>query len=62
MGIEVPYTEEEINEASKKIINIQKVKNGYVRPIIWRGSEMMVISTQKYDTRCDRDLGMGLLL
>ena len=24
------YTEEEINEASKKIINIQKVKNGYV--------------------------------
>ena len=47
MGIEVPYTEEEINEASKKIINIQKVKNGYVRPIIWRGSEMMAISAQK---------------
>ena len=47
MGIEVPYTEEEINEASKKIINIQKVKNGYVRPIIWRGSEMMAISAQQ---------------
>ena len=47
MGIKVPYTEEEINDASKKIINIQKVQNGYVRPIIWRGSEMMAISAQK---------------
>jgi len=47
MGIKIPYTEEEINEASKKIINIQKVQNGYVRPIIWRGSEMMAISAQK---------------
>ena len=47
MGIKVPYTEEQINEACKKIINIQKVQNGYVRPIIWRGSEMMAISAQK---------------
>ena len=47
MGIKVPYTEKEINEACKKIINIQKVQNGYVRPIIWRGSEMMAISAQK---------------
>ena len=47
MGILVPYTEEEINEACKKIVNVQKVKNGYVRPLIWRGSEMMAISAQK---------------
>ena len=47
MGIEVPYTQEEINNACKKIINIQKVMNGYVRPVIWRGSEMMAISAQK---------------
>ena len=47
MGIKVPYTQLEINEACKKIVNIQKVKNGYVRPIIWRGSEMMAISAQK---------------
>ena len=47
MGIEVPYTQEEINEACKNIINIQKVMNGYVRPVIWRGSEMMAISAQK---------------
>ena len=37
----------QINEACKSIINIQKVTNGYVRPVIWRGSEMMAISAQK---------------
>ena len=47
MGIQVPYTQNEINEACKNIVNIQKVKNGYVRPLIWRGSEMMAISAQK---------------
>ena len=47
MGILVPYSQNEINEACKKIIDIQKVQNGYVRPLIWRGSEMMAISAQK---------------
>tara|TARA_B100001093_G_scaffold47933_1_gene40778 strand:- start:283 stop:1170 length:888 start_codon:yes stop_codon:yes gene_type:complete len=47
MGINVPYSKEEINNACKEIINIQKVQNGYVRPVIWRGSEMMAISAQK---------------
>ena len=47
MGIAVPYTQEEINKACKNIVHLQKVKNGYVRPVIWRGSEMMAISAQK---------------
>ena len=47
MGITVPFKEEDINDACKKIVNIQKVQNGYVRPVIWRGSEMMAISAQK---------------
>ena len=47
MGITVPYTQAEINDACRKIIKIQKVQNGYVRPLIWRGSEMMAISAQK---------------
>ena len=47
MSIEVPYSQKEINEACKNIIKIQNVKNGYVRPLIWRGSEMMAISAQK---------------
>jgi branched-chain amino acid aminotransferase len=47
MGIKVPYSQSEINEACKSIVNIQKILNGYVRPLIWRGSEMMAISAQK---------------
>ena len=47
MGFEIPYTEEQINIASNKIISNQKVENGYVRPVAWRGSEMMAISAQQ---------------
>tara|TARA_S200000501_G_scaffold126851_1_gene119827 strand:- start:2418 stop:3299 length:882 start_codon:yes stop_codon:yes gene_type:complete len=47
MGFEIPYTEKQINDASKKIISVQNVSDGYVRPIAWRGSEMMAISAQQ---------------
>ncbi len=47
MGINMPFSEKNINDASKEIVRIQKVKNGYVRPLAWRGSEMMAISAQK---------------
>ena len=47
MGFKIPYSEDEINKASKKIVSAQKVLNGYVRPVAWRGSEMMAISAQK---------------
>ena len=47
MGFKIPYTSELLNKACKEIIAIQKVRNGYVRPIAWRGSEMMAISAQQ---------------
>ena len=47
MDIKIPYSKEEINSACKKIVSIQKVQNGYVRPFVWRGSEMMGVSAQK---------------
>ena len=47
MGFEIPYSEDQINKASKNIISVKKVENGYVRPIAWRGSEMMAISAQQ---------------
>ena len=46
MGFEIPYSEDQINNASKNIISVQKIENGYVRPVAWRGSEMMAISAQ----------------
>ena len=47
MGIKIPYSKESINKFSKEIVKIQKIKNGYVRPVVWRGSEMMAISAQQ---------------
>ena len=47
MGITIPYSEEEINNACNEIISIQNIKDGYVRPMAWRGSEMMAISAQQ---------------
>tara|TARA_B100001123_G_scaffold50113_1_gene51585 strand:+ start:93 stop:980 length:888 start_codon:yes stop_codon:yes gene_type:complete len=50
MGIAMPYDEKIINSVCKEVITIQKIKNGYVRPVVWRGSEMMAISAQKNKT------------
>ena len=47
LGISIPFSIKEINEACDLIVSIQKVKNGYVRPFVWRGSEMMAVSAQK---------------
>ena len=47
MDIKMPYSKEEINLATKKIVSIQKVQNGYIRPFVWRGSEMMAVSAQQ---------------
>ena len=47
MGFKIPYSQEDINQSCKEIVKIQKVQNGYVRPVAWRGSEMMAISAQK---------------
>ena len=46
MDMKIPYSKEEINNACKKIVSIQNVQNGYIRPFAWRGSEMMAVSAQ----------------
>ena len=46
MDIKIPYSKEEINQATKKIVSLQNVQNGYVRPFAWRGSEMMAVAAQ----------------
>ena len=47
MDIKIPYSKDEINNATKKIVSAQNVKNGYVRPVAWRGSEMMAVAAQQ---------------
>ena len=46
LGFKLPYKEKVINQACEEIVKKQKIKNGYLRPFAWRGSEMMAISAQ----------------
>ena len=47
MGINIPFTKEELNKAQEDTIRKMNIKYGYIRPVIWRGSEMMAVSAQK---------------
>ena len=46
LGFEIPWTVEEIDQACKETLARQGLTNAYVRPIAWRGSEMMGVSAQ----------------
>ncbi|MEM9331118.1 MAG: branched-chain amino acid aminotransferase [Pseudomonadota bacterium] len=46
LGFEIPYTIEEINQACRDTLEKQGLQDAYVRPVAWRGSEMMGVSAQ----------------
>lgn len=46
LGFKIPYSVQEIDDACLALLNKQGFKDAYVRPIAWRGSEMMGISAQ----------------
>jgi len=47
LGFDVPLTLEQIEEATNATIKANKIVDGYVRPIAWRGSEMMGVAAQQ---------------
>jgi branched-chain amino acid aminotransferase len=47
LGFEIPYSVEAINKASQELVARQGFADAYVRPIAWRGSEMMGVSAQQ---------------
>ena len=50
LGFEIPWTADQINNACNLVLEKQGLLNAphaYVRPVAWRGSEMMGISAQK---------------
>jgi len=49
VGIKIPFSEDEINEAKDELINKMGLKDCYVRPIAWRGSKQMGLSTSSAD-------------
>ncbi len=46
LGFQIPFTKEEINRACQEEVERQGFTDAYVRPIAWRGSEMMGVSAQ----------------
>ena len=49
MGIEIPFSHDEINDAKNDLLQKMNLKNCYVRPIVWRGSNQMGLSTLNAD-------------
>ncbi len=47
MGFEIPYTLEEVDQACIDACEANGIVDGYVRPVAWRGSEMMGVSAQE---------------
>ena len=47
IGMEIPFTHDQINKAKYELIDKMNYKNCYVRPLAWRGGDQMGLSTGK---------------
>ena len=47
LGFKIPFSIDEICKIRKLVLDSNKIRDGYIRPVAWRGSEMMAISAQK---------------
>ena len=46
LDFEIPFTVEELDAAKDATVKANDLKNCYVRPVAWRGSEMMAVAAQ----------------
>ena len=46
LGFDIPYSVAEIDDACRETLARQGLETAYVRPVAWRGSEMMGVSAQ----------------
>ncbi len=47
LGFEIPFSQGYINRANYDVCKANNIDDGYVRPVAWRGSEMMGVSAQQ---------------
>ena len=40
----MPFSQEQVNEAQKEVIRANKLASGYIRPLVWIGSEKLGVS------------------
>jgi branched-chain amino acid aminotransferase len=46
LDMEVPFTPDQLNAAQEETLRANDITDGYLRPLAWRGSEMMGVSAQ----------------
>jgi branched-chain amino acid aminotransferase len=46
LGMKIPFTREEINQGCIDVCKANGIVDGYLRPVAFRGSEMMAVSAQ----------------
>ncbi len=47
LGFEIPFSADEIDAACIEVCQANAIVDGYIRPVAWRGSEMMGVSAQQ---------------
>jgi branched-chain amino acid aminotransferase len=47
LGFEIPFTADEIDAACMQVLAANGLTEAYVRPIAWRGSEMLAVAAQQ---------------
>ena len=50
LDLEIIFKKKEVEEQTLEIVKKQKIIDGYIRPVVWRGSEMMAISSKNSST------------
>ena len=46
LDFEIPYSAAELDRAKQLVVDKNNLQNCYVRPVAWRGSEMMAVAAQ----------------
>ena len=46
LGFDMPYTADELDAAADEVVAANGLVDAYVRPVAWRGSEMMGVATK----------------
>ncbi|MEM7046597.1 MAG: branched-chain amino acid aminotransferase [Pseudomonadota bacterium] len=46
LDMSIPYSRDELDEACQQVLRANNLTDGYLRPVAWRGSEMMAVSAQ----------------
>lgn len=46
MDFEIPYSAQELDDAKQQVVDANGFSDCYLRPVAWRGSEMMAVAAQ----------------